>query len=370
MTRLDRMLAQYPPFLRKDPDIVAVNSVAALELDRIEAAMDELIANFTPQNADLFLHFWEYLFKLPTNPPSKTLEQRRVTVVTFLRRLAQGGAGLNWVARLIDLIGSNWTYIVHTPDGIKGLLWDRMRTVDAGWEFQIEPASIVVLQDPSGWRFSNNGNGRCIRTDLDPVADADFCIQFSKDEALSTALLAAIPKQLDTNNRLRVSWQNGTLELVSVIGGAASSLGSVAAALEDDKLYWLRGWVDGNTFKGEIWDSDPTKNNSDTPLYSKSVTLTGEKATKLGEGIEGHQGFSWVNLSNPSWLIRQVRVNEVGFNVPANTLRVTVPFDGDNFRVLEIGILLRAITPANTAIEVFLDAGFILGVSRLGVQGF
>lgn len=370
MTRLDRMLAQYPPFVRRDPDIVAINSVAANEFDLIESKMDELIANFTPQNADLFLHFWEKLFKLPTKPPSKTVPQRRATIIAFLRRLAQGGAGLNWVARLIDLIGPNWTYVVHTPTGIKGVLWDRLRDTDANWEFQLEPASVVIQQDPSGWCFNSNGNGRCVRTDLEPIADADIAIQFSKDEANASALLAAIPKQLDQNNRLRVTWQNDTLELGVVIGGVFTGLGSIAAALIDDKRYWLRGYVDGNDFKGEIWESDPTKNNGDTALFSKSVTLAGENATKLGIGIFGQQGFSWVDLSDPSWLLRQIRINEVGYNVPANTLRVTIPFDGDNFRVLEVGILLRAITPANTAIEVFLDEGFVLGVSRLGVQGF
>jgi uncharacterized protein YmfQ (DUF2313 family) len=367
--RAETMLAQLPPFVRRDPTIREINVVAAKELDRIEEAMDQLIANYYPQTADIFLSFWEGLFKLPVNPTGKTIEQRRQTAITFLRRMGEGGTGLAWVSRVIDLVGNKWSYVVHTPGGLRGLLWDRLRDVSANWEFQLAALSVIDIQNPTGWRVKTQEDGRMIRADLTPIANGEIAIQFSKDEALSTALLASLPKVVDTNNRIRVSWTNGTLEVGVVIAGAFTGLGSVAVSLEDDKMYWLRGYIDGNTLVGEIWESDPSKNNGDKPIATKSTVLIGEAATKLGSGVPGHQGISWVNIAQPSWLLRQIRINEVGYSVPANTLRVTIPFEENTYRALEVGILLRSITPANTEIEIFTESGFVLGSSRLGVQG-
>lgn len=109
------MLEDLPPFEQGSKDIQAAVDVIARELDRVNAAMLNVRANFWPQLGADFLGIWEYILGLSVNPPDKTLDQRRTSVLAFLQKLKGSGSGLDWQANVDYLIGTGWAYEEHIP---------------------------------------------------------------------------------------------------------------------------------------------------------------------------------------------------------------------------------------------------------------
>jgi uncharacterized protein YmfQ (DUF2313 family) len=364
--RLRSMLRQLPPFMRGDIDVRAILRVAGNEIDLFEAKMAEMIANFTPQNADIYLMFWEHLFRIPVESPSKTLEQRRQTVVAYLRRLSQGGPGFNWVARVIDLIGFDWQYVVNNPQGILGLAWERFFDTN-GWEWETTNQGNIGINDPSGWIPRTNSLFE-VWKNIPAVIDQEATLQFVPGTRSAGAIAGVEIKRQDNDDTLAILWANDVLTLYKRVGGRSTSLDTLAAALTLGERYWVKGRIEDDDVLIEVWDADPSKENSARALFSRRFTLSGGDERIFGRGLSGRQGV-WFSGLSPTWLIRQFRANEVGYTVPENTLRVTIPYTEDSYQAIEILAFLRDITPANTDIEVFIDEGFILGESLLGVQG-
>jgi hypothetical protein len=109
------LLADVPQFERQSYEIQAVLRVVGLELARIEAALIALTQNWFPITADLLLTRFEAILGLPVNPPTESLQQRRNIVLAYMRHLRTEGRGLDWIATITALCGTNWNYREHIP---------------------------------------------------------------------------------------------------------------------------------------------------------------------------------------------------------------------------------------------------------------
>lgn len=109
------LIEDLPPFLVDSYDIRAVLAALSNEIDRIDAAIEEIRDNFYPQRGEKYLKAWESLLGVAIEPPDKTLAQRRVSVLAILQSLKTSGSGLSWEAALSQLIGTSWSYAEHDP---------------------------------------------------------------------------------------------------------------------------------------------------------------------------------------------------------------------------------------------------------------
>jgi hypothetical protein len=106
---VDRLLEDLPEFERESVDIVGTLDALAQELDRVDARMSQELLDIVPTTAvDLRAH--ESLLRLSVNPPDKTLDQRRDSVLAFYRSLANAGSAQAWVDALTALLGQSWTW--------------------------------------------------------------------------------------------------------------------------------------------------------------------------------------------------------------------------------------------------------------------
>lgn len=112
--RGQRMRAMLPPFLQDDPDYLGVIHAQARELDLIESLLDSIQSNLIPWLADdLLLPAWEATLRLTIDPAGQTTDQRRNTIISFLRKMVTDPTGQQWVAVVTLLIGPGWTYEEH-----------------------------------------------------------------------------------------------------------------------------------------------------------------------------------------------------------------------------------------------------------------
>lgn len=110
-------LNDLPPFLRDDPDIRAIVYCHAKEAERQEQRLDELLAELFPQSAtEVGLPWWETLMRITVEPEGLTVEERRETVIAYLRKLRGEAGGEEWIANVTSLIGPTWSYVEHDPD--------------------------------------------------------------------------------------------------------------------------------------------------------------------------------------------------------------------------------------------------------------
>lgn len=110
-------LNDLPPFLHADPDIRAVIYCHAKEAERQEATLRALQRELNPLTAtEVGLPWWETLLRLTVDPPGWTVQQRRDTVIAYLRKSRSSPHGQDWVANITDLVGPSWTYSEHDPD--------------------------------------------------------------------------------------------------------------------------------------------------------------------------------------------------------------------------------------------------------------
>jgi len=109
------MLADVPEFERRSYEIETVLRVVGNEINRLESARLAVAQNFFPGTADVLLPRFEELLGLPVNPPTIDLNGRRRIVVAYLNRLKGEGRGLDWIASISALCGTNWRYEEHNP---------------------------------------------------------------------------------------------------------------------------------------------------------------------------------------------------------------------------------------------------------------
>lgn len=109
------LLETLPTFLHDAPEIVGTLDALAREVERIDAQMAIQLRNQFASTASEYLHWWERLLGLSVNPPDKTLEQRKASVLAFVGAIKNRGTGANWKEALTRLIGTNWEYEEHNP---------------------------------------------------------------------------------------------------------------------------------------------------------------------------------------------------------------------------------------------------------------
>lgn len=133
------LLEDFPPFMQGSKDIQAAVDAMAREVDRLDSARAEVSDNFFPQTGDGMLDRWESLLGLSVNPPDKTLDQRRTSVLAFMQKIRGDGSGLDWQDNLTALIGNGWTYSEHIEAGLlpTNLITNPKAATDtSGWSIQ------------------------------------------------------------------------------------------------------------------------------------------------------------------------------------------------------------------------------------------
>lgn len=109
------MLAQLPPAVRGSIDYMAVIHAYAKEIETVEAAIEQVRAQFNPMTADTLLPAWEVEVRLPVGGlPGQTLEQRRAAVVGRLSK-PFSGQGRDWERAITAMVGPGWSYLEHDP---------------------------------------------------------------------------------------------------------------------------------------------------------------------------------------------------------------------------------------------------------------
>lgn len=111
------LVDRLPYFLHSAPEIVGTLDTLGREIDRMDAAVETLIANFFASTADEYLHWHERLLGLAEDPPDKTIAQRRASVLAIYASLASGGSGLAWEEDITRQIGTTWSYEEYVSGG-------------------------------------------------------------------------------------------------------------------------------------------------------------------------------------------------------------------------------------------------------------
>lgn len=110
------MLDDLPPFLYDDPDVRAVIHCYARFADEADARAEEVRRQFFLDQADVLLGAWEASLGITVAPIGKTVAERRDLALTYLLSLAESSTGAEWEARLLDAVGSGYTYREHDAD--------------------------------------------------------------------------------------------------------------------------------------------------------------------------------------------------------------------------------------------------------------
>lgn len=113
---LQRYLDVLPPFEASSNVVQATLNAVAKEADRIDAAREAIRLSAFPNTATDLLAVYEEQFGLSVNPPDKTLDQRRTTVLAYLQSLESSGFGMLFRRNLGALIGTNWSYQEHNTE--------------------------------------------------------------------------------------------------------------------------------------------------------------------------------------------------------------------------------------------------------------
>lgn len=108
--RLERMLEAIPPFYRRDPTVRGILNAEAKEIDRLEAAIDEVQRIPFPLETSTFLSLWEQFFGLPIEPEGVSLAKRQSLIALEFRRIAMMTFGSTWVERMDEVIGGKWSH--------------------------------------------------------------------------------------------------------------------------------------------------------------------------------------------------------------------------------------------------------------------
>jgi hypothetical protein len=110
-----RMLDMLPWALQDSVDYQAVLHAASREVDRMEAALGTVTAQFSPASADILLGAWEAQVRLPVGGFGTSLAQREARVLYRVRKILGANEGREWERNVTDLVGEGWTYQEHIP---------------------------------------------------------------------------------------------------------------------------------------------------------------------------------------------------------------------------------------------------------------
>jgi Uncharacterised protein conserved in bacteria (DUF2313) len=102
-------LAMLPPVLQEDPWVQAVLGAVAREVERLQGQTDLLAEGMVPTTANEYtLPLWEAVTGLPIDPPDRTVEERRTSVLASLLR--SDGSGTEWERAMADASRNSYRY--------------------------------------------------------------------------------------------------------------------------------------------------------------------------------------------------------------------------------------------------------------------
>lgn len=358
------LLALTPYILHEDPQIAGTFAAMGHESERLEEARLAMIAGAFPIEAeDPYLALWERTLELPVEPEGRTLEQRRLSVLTFLRRLANSQQALVWRERLEELL-TTFKYSVHHDDELKALYRDRFDgdTLAAVWNYLVGTADNVLLAD-GDLTFVDDKEFLVYLTQ--PMVDQFGILHLTRGSA-SACETGVILKWADKDNYLLAHLTSGKIKIVKKDGGVFTTLKEETYAHAEGKDYWLKATVRGNKIRAELTDLDPAR--APTPLKAFEYTLAGGDATQFGSGVEGKAGLRKTGAAT-GWVWKDFLMGEADNDVAEYTVRIILHGAEGGVTAGQAERLARDITPAKLDIEVLYDTGFILGDEIFGVLG-
>lgn len=365
------MLDMYPPLVRNSYDVLAFVDAMAREVERLDAAQEEIVdGGFLLRSVDPHLAHWERVLGLAEAPIELNLTERQQRASVTYRQIRKHTSGEDFISRLDDIMGQAWSYVNAHPNGWRGMWYDLCETIPTTppWTFLSGNAGNIEIDDGAWQILSASVTPVWMRYDQEQHADQMVIMEFVAGSNPATSAIVVQPKSLPNTKHIEIyaGWAN-TLAIQRWNGSTYAAIGSGASyTLTPGTRYWLVGKVSGNSVTGEIWTQDPTK-GSGSAAASCTGTIAAPDQASLGTGVLGYQGARF--LIDDSWRIESLRGIETGFSIPDHTLRVTIPYDADTGRAYEIEQMLRKLTPANMALQVFYDTGFLLGISHLGTEG-
>lgn len=109
------MLESLPPVLRDSADYQAIIHAEAKEIERLEASLELVRAQFNPGTASVLLGVWERITRQTVAPVGKSEAERQAAITARLRKLLSIGYGSAWEEQITALIGPGWDYKEHIP---------------------------------------------------------------------------------------------------------------------------------------------------------------------------------------------------------------------------------------------------------------
>lgn len=146
----------------------------------------------------------------------------------------------------------------------------------------------------------------------DTFGNPTLSLKYTTATPVGTTSLSLQMRRLDANNRLSVNRQATALNIISTIGGVATTVATTAIALSAATSYWLRGSIVGNVVTAEHWTTDPALGGA--PATTVTYTLTGADATAFGAGVAANVGLRIVpsatserydDLVIDPWVVRE-----------------------------------------------------------------
>lgn len=363
------MLEQLPPQLRGSIDYMAAIHAMARELETLEAAIEQVRAQFNPATADLLLNAWEFETKLPVGGlPGQTVQQRRDTVLARLRK-PFSGEGRQWEETITAMVGPGWTYLEHDPNPLTmGIVngsfeHDALGAAPAGWHALVLPSGAALQTFAVGNGWAKEGTralelaatgvtvGAAITTyTLAPIAlngstECSIRGSYSANNAASLPLmqvdfLNAGGATIQTLSYGGVAGGAGVIEAegIAVPTGAVSFVVALAVSNGSAATATVSGWFDGIT-------AFPT---ATLPV---ATYVDGDFVGWRWSGTPGNS-VSTVDTP-PDGVVRVIIGWATGTPQFANALRE-----------------IRDITDAHLQVEVLSSAPFLLDESQLDVSEF
>lgn len=126
------------------------------------------------------------------------------------------------------------------------------------------------------------------------TADASVTFKVTTGASVATGANRAIMKRASSTEYLQgglvLAGASSRLRLIKVVGGVATTVSETGTFTTNaSTAYWTKFTVVGNATTVELFTADPESGAA--PVQTLSTTLTGENATKFGEGVWGNAGL-------------------------------------------------------------------------------
>jgi hypothetical protein len=423
----DDLLAELPPFLRRDPTIRAVQAAHAAELGVMEGLVETIKANMFPQTADEILSLYEAFLDLPDSS-ALPLSQRRDILLTQLRRVTTTGSGAEWEDNMATLFGGQWSYKAFKPV-VKRLVNRAERPsmedgITTGYSQSSgslpNTSSLTATQDWSkagAWSLRaqiHREDSALVVVARTHTGASAYAIDPTKVQAgRVSARLRAILAATGTNNiRARFYWYkpdgsassialttDGPLFSQPVVGEydmlivaappADAGRASLAVMADSDQMvYNVDMDVDAYAIYtlddlalSDLW-SQTTQTSGGYPIgaevvfhdkvyRSKSVGVATSEppsyASKWDEvGSYAVPAYGDGSMPGWEWLGAANSSQSRETSPDVHTIEVDIPFASGSIQATVAERLARDITPANVLINVSYGEGFLMGRSTMG----